>query len=273
MKNNRKNDFPTHTNESHCTNCDRTNDNHDGTIKDGCILFRNSEEPVSSYRWRSERAKLEESARQKQIDDHAATFGLKTTLEIVARADEWEKLLEAGRHIRCLDCEHPRHSVYGCNSPTSGLESKRCGCTTREKLPEINNSSRTMEEVYKSLEGEIDFGVHIAAYRSRLRLTLRKFAEMANMDAGNLSRIERGKVSPPQEPEVLNRMAYALGLVPGTLYYQAFINAAHFSNGRLPPDILSDAEVMAKMPLFLCGLRSPMTQEKMEKLMTIIRTS
>lgn len=118
------------------------------------------------------------------------------------------------------------------------------------------------------------FGDLVAARRQELRLTLRKFAALAQMDAGNLSRIERGVAAPPQAEEVLARMADALALAPGTPERERFVDFAVTANGRIPTDLMADDEVMASLPLLFRTLRgAPLTEEKLKRLVDAIRTS
>ncbi|MES2523229.1 MAG: helix-turn-helix transcriptional regulator [Gemmatimonadota bacterium] len=118
------------------------------------------------------------------------------------------------------------------------------------------------------------FGNLVAARRQDLRLTLRKFAALAEMDAGNLSRIERGVAAPPQAEEVLARMADALALALGTPERERFVDLAVTANGRIPTDLMADDEVMASLPLLFRTLRgAPLTEEKLERLVDAIRTS
>jgi transcriptional regulator with XRE-family HTH domain len=118
------------------------------------------------------------------------------------------------------------------------------------------------------------FGELIASRRAELRLTLRKLAERAEIDAGNLSRIERGHAAPPQGEDVLARLADALQLAPGTPDRELLTDLAMTANARIPADLMSDADVMAKMPLLFRTLRgTPLTDEKLERIAEAIRRS
>lgn len=95
-----------------------------------------------------------------------------------------------------------------------------------------------------------DFGELVQRRRAELRLTLRDFAERAGLDPGNLSRIERGRVAPPQDATVLARVVEALELTDSP-EGQALVDIAATQNGRIPHDILSNDEVMSALPVLL----------------------
>lgn len=117
-----------------------------------------------------------------------------------------------------------------------------------------------------------DFGAFIRLRRAALRLSLRRFAEKAGFDPGNASRIERGKVAPPESADVLDRIASALELAKDSSEYQQLIDLAAAAKGRIPQDLLSDEEVASRLPILFRTLRSkPLSGEQLEKLIESIR--
>ncbi len=94
------------------------------------------------------------------------------------------------------------------------------------------------------------FGERLKELRLERRITLRKFSQMVGIDPGNVSRIERGKINPPQELEKLEQIALILGLIEDTDEYDDFISLAHLSAGKLPQNAISDEQLVAKLPLF-----------------------
>lgn len=117
-----------------------------------------------------------------------------------------------------------------------------------------------------------DFGEFIRVRRAALRLSLRSFAEKADLDAGNASRIERGRVAPPENAEILDRIASALDLRRGSPEYQQLMDLAAAAKGRIPQDLLSDEEVAARLPILFRTLRSkPLSGDQLEKLIDSIR--
>ncbi|MEX2532076.1 MAG: helix-turn-helix transcriptional regulator [Gemmatimonadota bacterium] len=108
--------------------------------------------------------------------------------------------------------------------------------------------------------------------RKELRLGLREFALRAEMDPGNLSRIERGRVCPPQGDHILERILLALELDLGTEQATRFTDQAAIEAGKLPPDLLTDEAVMAKIPVLLRTVQNrQLDPEQVERLIELIR--
>jgi transcriptional regulator with XRE-family HTH domain len=119
----------------------------------------------------------------------------------------------------------------------------------------------------------IEFGELLRRRRAELRLSLRECAVRADIDAGNLSRIERGRVAPPQDPEVLARLVEALQL-PGTPQAQELMDVAAMQNGRIPRDILSNEEVMSALPVLLRTVNNKQLDgARIEKLVNLIKNA
>jgi transcriptional regulator with XRE-family HTH domain len=117
-----------------------------------------------------------------------------------------------------------------------------------------------------------DFGELIKMRRAELRLSLRAFAERAGMDPGNASRLERGRMAPPEGTDVLGRIASALELKEGTHEYERLMDVAAAAKGRVPQDLMSDEDVAARLPILFRTLRSkPLSGEQLEKLIDSIR--
>lgn len=92
------------------------------------------------------------------------------------------------------------------------------------------------------------------------------------MDPGNASRLERGRMAPPEGPEVLDRIAAALEFQKGSREYEHLMDLAAAAKGRIPQDLLSDEEVAGKLPILFRTLRSkPLSGEQLEKLIDSIR--
>ncbi|MBV9111082.1 MAG: helix-turn-helix domain-containing protein [Gemmatimonadetes bacterium] len=119
---------------------------------------------------------------------------------------------------------------------------------------------------------ENDFGRLIQDRRRELRLTLRDFAARAGMDPGNVSKIERGRLAPPQDEGILTRICLALEYEPGDPAAQQLRDVAASQNGRIPADILSNDEVMAQMPILLRTVNNrQLSAEQVERLIEMIR--
>lgn len=114
------------------------------------------------------------------------------------------------------------------------------------------------------------FGALVRARRGELRLTLRAFAERAAIDPGNLSKMERGRESPPQDEAVLDRICDALELEGAAA--RELKDVAQVENGRIPNDMLENEELMARMPVLLRTVNNqPLTEEQLAALVEAIR--
>ena len=117
------------------------------------------------------------------------------------------------------------------------------------------------------------FGQLIQARRAEIRLTLRDCALRVQLDPGNLSKIERGRVAPPQDAAVLERLMEGLELA-GSDRARALMDMAMTESGRIPHDILSNEEVMAAMPIFLRTVNNKQLEgAQIEKLVELIRNA
>jgi len=117
------------------------------------------------------------------------------------------------------------------------------------------------------------FGVFFKAKRQALDLTLRGFCLKHKFDPGNMSRMERGLLAPPQDREALERYAKALGLKSGGDDWYTFFDLAAAAKGRGPDELLEDQEVVAKLPLVFKTLRGKqLTERQLGELVKKIRS-
>jgi transcriptional regulator with XRE-family HTH domain len=93
------------------------------------------------------------------------------------------------------------------------------------------------------------------ALRKEKRITLRAFCDKAEADPGNISRMERGAMPPPQDREILTRYANALGISQGSDDWYLFFDLAAADRGIIPKDIMEDEELVQKLPAFFRTLR------------------
>ncbi len=119
------------------------------------------------------------------------------------------------------------------------------------------------------------FGKYFAHLRrTRLGLSLRRFAEENGYDPGNLSKLERGKLPPPQRRDKLQGYAIALGLDEGTDEWIEFFDRAAAARGDIPPDLLEDDDVVERLPILFRTLRAdPPSDEDLAKVIEIVRRS
>jgi len=116
------------------------------------------------------------------------------------------------------------------------------------------------------------FGEFFKAKRQMLGLSLREFCLKHKLDPGNMSRMERGLLAPPQDREVLEKHAKALELKSGGDDWYTFFDLAAAAKGRLPEELLEDEQVMAKLPLVFKTLRGKqLTERQLSKLVKNIR--
>ncbi len=118
------------------------------------------------------------------------------------------------------------------------------------------------------------FGEFFKKKRLEMGLGLREFCEKHGYGAGNISRLERGVLPPPQDQDVLRRYAEQLGLVEGSDDWTTFLDLAAAGAGRVPPSIMSDKEKVAQLPMVFRTLRGErLTDEEIESLLDKIRRS
>jgi transcriptional regulator with XRE-family HTH domain len=97
------------------------------------------------------------------------------------------------------------------------------------------------------------FGAFLKERRAVLGLSLRAFCEKNGVDASNWSKLERGRLTPPQG-EVLRKYAGFLGIRKGADEWYTLFDLAAAEAGRIPED-LREEEVAAKLPVFFRTLR------------------
>lgn len=110
--------------------------------------------------------------------------------------------------------------------------------------------------------------------RERTGLSLREFCEMHGFDAGNISKLERGRLAPPRSQEKLEEYARALKLEKGSAEWFEFFDRAAASRGEIPRDVMQDAEVVDHLPVLFRTLRGEQVPEdQLKKLLDIIKKS
>ncbi len=116
------------------------------------------------------------------------------------------------------------------------------------------------------------FGEYFKACRIKTGVTLRAFCEEHVLDPGNMSRLERGVQPPPQSEAKLAKHANALRLRCGSDEWYEFFDLAAAERGRIPKDVLSDKEVVDKLPVVFRTLRAKKVSRKhLDDLVKMIR--
>jgi hypothetical protein len=86
--------------------------------------------------------------------------------------------------------------------------------------------------------------------------------------------LERGVFPPPQKEELLEKYAKALGIVRGSSAWLEFFDLAVVARGEIPKDLMTDEEVVVKLPVLFRTLKgSQITSAKLDALVEKIRRS
>ncbi len=115
------------------------------------------------------------------------------------------------------------------------------------------------------------FGTFFKQKRMALGGTLREFCRKNELDPGNISKLERGRLTPPQNEGVLKKYADCLRL--NSSDWETFKELAQVGSGRIP-EYLTDEETLAKLPMFFRAIKdSDLNEEKLRQLVEMIRKS
>lgn len=100
------------------------------------------------------------------------------------------------------------------------------------------------------------FGELLKEYRLAGGWSLREFCSENGFDAGNYSKLERGRFSAPDSDERVEAYARALELREGSDEWFSLFDAAAAERGRLPSDLLDDEQTINKLPALFRTIRS-----------------
>jgi len=116
---------------------------------------------------------------------------------------------------------------------------------------------------YNNWRGSMDttFGDFIKSRRIAKRITLRAFSEAVGYDPANYSRMERAQLMPPVGLERLKVFARELGIDIESQEFREMVRLASLGRGEIPPGILSDADVLAKLPVLFRTLEGDRVDE------------
>ena len=118
-----------------------------------------------------------------------------------------------------------------------------------------------------------NFGEYFKELRLKTGNTLREYCRIFEEDPAFISRLERGKISPPLQKEKLKRLALSVELKPETEKWNNFFDLARLSAGRLPDEVMSDENVIAHLPVFLRTIEGKgLTDEQFDTLVTMIKS-
>ncbi len=116
------------------------------------------------------------------------------------------------------------------------------------------------------------FGAFFKERRIALGVTLREFCRRNGLDPGNISRLERGLLAPPQGRDLLEQYAKLLDLKKGSDDWYTFFDLAAAETGRIPPEILEDKDLLEKLPILFRTLRGQkVPDEQLDELVRKLR--
>jgi len=117
------------------------------------------------------------------------------------------------------------------------------------------------------------FGELLKEFRIKRGETLREFCLKHGFDPGNMSKVERGLLPPPAH-EKLETIAIGLGLQAGAEDWDRLFDAASVERGQLPAYVLSNEQLLEKLPVFLRTLNNKkLTADKLDELIEKIKNA
>jgi transcriptional regulator with XRE-family HTH domain len=117
------------------------------------------------------------------------------------------------------------------------------------------------------------FGSKLRKLRIESGLSLREMSRLTNYDASNLSKIERGRISPPSEERVLKDWARILKIKGKRDKIQEFIDEARIAQGIIPMDIQENNKI-DYLPAFFRTMRKERpSKEEIDQLVELIRNA
>ncbi len=116
------------------------------------------------------------------------------------------------------------------------------------------------------------FGDFFKQRRIDLGKTLRDFCFENKFDPGNISKLERGVFSPPQNRGKLEEYAKLFKIKEGSDDWYTFFDLAAAEVGRIPEEIMSEENLVDKLPILFRTLRGQkVSEDKLEELIKRLR--
>ena len=117
-----------------------------------------------------------------------------------------------------------------------------------------------------------NFGGFFKEHRVVLGKTLRQFCIDNKLDTGNISKLERGLLPPPQSREKLEEYARLLKINKGSDDWYTFFDMAAAETGRIPEELMEKENIVEKLPILFRTLRGQkVPDEKLEELIKKLR--
>jgi len=118
----------------------------------------------------------------------------------------------------------------------------------------------------------MSFGDLVKDLRIKQEKTLRQFCLDHGHDPSNWSKIERGINPPPRDEKTLERWAKQLGLKDDSPEWHHFMDLADVARGEIPKHVLTDEELLTKLPVFFRSIRgAELTKEQLDDLIQKVR--
>ena len=116
------------------------------------------------------------------------------------------------------------------------------------------------------------FGEFFKVRRITIKKTLRQFCIGNGLDPGNISKLERGLLPPPQSREKLEEYASYLKIKKGSDDWYTFFDLAAAETGRIPEDIMTKKKIEDKLPILFRTLRGQkVSDDKLEELIKLLK--
>ncbi len=116
------------------------------------------------------------------------------------------------------------------------------------------------------------FGAFFKTRRQALGHTLRRFCLENGLDPGNISKLERGLMPPPQNREKLAQYAKYLQIAEGSDEWYEFFDLASAAQGRFPEGVLTDEELVKRLPILFRTIRGEkVSDEQLNGLIEMLR--
>ncbi|MDH4241986.1 MAG: helix-turn-helix domain-containing protein [Phycisphaerae bacterium] len=120
----------------------------------------------------------------------------------------------------------------------------------------------------------MDFGQFFKEKRQARNLSIRQFCTIYKYDSGNISKLERGVLPPPQSKQKIDEYAKALGIKKGSDDYSKLLGLAFMDSGAYQFQSLFrnvSAGAREKLPALFSKLsQGNLTEEKITQLIAYI---
>jgi transcriptional regulator with XRE-family HTH domain len=122
------------------------------------------------------------------------------------------------------------------------------------------------------MSSRMTFGEFFKSKRIAQGQTLREFCKLNGLDAGNISKIERDLLLPPETKEKLSQYCEFLGINKGSADWFEFFDLAAAAKGSIPADLRTDQRVLKALPIIFRTFRDKkISDDKIDELIEAIK--